>query len=249
MSDQLGRRFDPGELGGPDGPRLSDADLADDLAMARDLELFARAEQAYPSSGFEDRVMAALADEPAPRGAFAATAGHGRRSIVAVVVDAWRVATTPGRPFVMRAQALAFVLVVALAIGSLGTVAAVGMANLIAPDASPTPTPTELPSPSPQPSIEPSPSLPPSPSPSIEPSPSPSPSPSDDESPEPTETPDDSEGSGSSATVRPTATGDDDDDDTPEPVETDEADDDSSGSGSDDDSSGSGSGSGSDDDD
>lgn len=248
MSDQLGRRFDPGELGGSDGPRLSDAELADDLAMARDLELFARAEQAYPSSGFEDRVMAALADEPAPRGAFAATTGgHGRRSIIAVVVDAWRVATTPGRPFVMRARALAFVLVVALAIGSLGTVAAVGMANLLAPDASPTPTPTELPSPSPQPSIEPSPSLPPSPSPSIQPSPSPSPS--DDESPEPTETPDDSDGSGSSATARPTATGDDDDDDTPEPAETDESDDDSSGSGSDDDSSGSGSGSGSDDDD
>ncbi len=65
--------------------------------------------------------MAAIADEPAPRGAFAASTRTGRRSPLAVLVDAWRVATTPGRPMLMRAQALAFVLVAAVAVASLGT--------------------------------------------------------------------------------------------------------------------------------
>lgn len=221
MSDQLGRRFDPGELGGPDGPRLSDAELADDLAVARDLELFARAEQPMPSVGFEDRVMAALATEPPPRGVLA---GSGRRSLVAMLADAWRVAMTPGRPMALRAQALAMVLVAAVAVSTLGSAAVVGVASLLAPDGSPTPTPSEVPTASPPPSSEPSrtpilPSPSTGPSPSLEPSSSPSPS--EDASPEPTETPEATQGSGASprTTPRPTAT-DDDDAETPEPAET-----------------------------
>ena len=101
MSDPR-RRFDPSELEGTD-----DAERADLLATARDLEWFARTESAGPTAGFEDRVMTAIAAEPPPR----ALAGRG---LLVAVLDAWRLAWTGGRPLAVRAQAFALLLVVAM---------------------------------------------------------------------------------------------------------------------------------------
>jgi len=187
---EFGRRFDPSELG------EVDAAAAELLAVARDLEAFARSESVIPSVDFEDRVMAAIADEPPPR----AVASGGLLGLVAVVRDAWRLALTGGRPLAVRAQALALVLLAAVALGSLGSLAVVGVGRLLAPEA-PMPTVRPAPLPSSSPSMRPSPSL--SPSPSITPSPSPTPSasPSPTETAEPTETPgstgEDSSGPGS----------------------------------------------------
>ncbi len=221
MSDQLGRRFDPAELGAADGPSLSDAEAADALAMARDLETFARAETPMPSSGFEDRIMAAIASEPAPRGAIA---GPGRRSIAAIVADAWHVAWAGGRPLVIRAQAFALLAVTVVALGALGTAASVGLFNLLAPDASPSPTPTQLTSPAPTTAPEPAPTPDlPSPSPSVAPSVEPSPSPSGGPSDEPSETPGSTGSSGGSspdATSSPRPTATNDEHRTPRPTET-----------------------------
>ena len=51
--------------------------------------------------------------------------------MVAALADSWRVAFSGGRPFAVRAQALAFVLVAILAVGSLGGIAAVGAVRLL----------------------------------------------------------------------------------------------------------------------
>jgi len=204
MSD-LGRRFDPAELDDDDGRRPTDAEAAGLLATARDLEAFARSETSMPTTDFEDRVMAAIANEPPPR---AVAVGGGVAGLLLAVRDAWRITWSSGRPLAVRAQAFALVLVAALAVGSVGSLATVGVARLLSPDASPAPTIAPLPSPSVPPSTRPSPSL--APSPSVTPSPSVSPSAS------PTATDDDGGGSGSTA----------------EPTETPEGTDDSSGPGS-----------------
>jgi len=219
MSD-LGRRFDPAELD-DDGRRPADAEAAGLLATARDLEAFARSETSMPTTDFEDRVMAAIANEPPPR-AVALRGGLG--GLLLAVRDAWRITWSGGRPLAVRAQAFALVLVAAVAVGSVGSLATVGVARLLSPDASPPPSIAPVPSPSVQPSVVPSPSTAPSPSPSPSVTPSVSPSPS------PTATDDDGGGGGSGSTD--------------EPTETPEGTDDSSGPGSGDDSSGSGSGSG-----
>ena len=216
MND-FGRRFDPAELV-DDGRGVSDAEAAGLLATARDLESFARSEQVTPRSGFEDRVMGAIATEPPPR---VVAVGGGIAGIVAAIRDAWRITWSGGRPIAVRAQAFALVLMVAVSIGSLGSLATVGVLQLLSPDASPTPTPTiePVPSPSPRPSA--------SPTESVAPSPSPTASPTSSSSPDAIET------SGAGATARPT----DDNEtpepsETPEPRETPEATDDSSGPGS-----------------
>ena len=62
------RRFDPAELREPGEPVPSQAEQADLLIAARELETAATATDAIrPTEGFEDRVMAAIALEPAPR--------------------------------------------------------------------------------------------------------------------------------------------------------------------------------------
>jgi hypothetical protein len=164
MSDPR-RRFDPSELEGG-----NDAERAGLLATARDLEWFARNETGGPTAGFEDRVMAAIAAEPPPR----ALVGRG---ILVAVRDAWHLAWTGGRPLAVRAQAFALLLIVAIGVGSLGTVAAVGVGQMLRPSV--TPPPTILPSPSPSVAT-------PSPTPSVAPSPSPTPTPSITPSPAPT---------------------------------------------------------------
>jgi uncharacterized membrane protein YgcG len=159
---EFGRRFDPSELADGEDGGAGEAAAAELLAVARDLEAFARSESVTPSVDFEDRVMAALADEPPPR----PIGARGALGLVALVRDAWRLAWTGGRPLAVRAQALAFVLLAAVAVASVGAVATVGVGRLlseaapppsVAPTPLPTPTPTMLPSPSPSASPAPSP--------------------------------------------------------------------------------------------
>jgi hypothetical protein len=152
---EFGRRFDMVELAG-----VADGAVIDLVETARDLEVYADIGWGGPTATFEDRVMAAIAGEPAPR--LRAELGP-----IATLFEAWRLAWSGGRPLAIRAQALALVVtaVVALvAVGSLGIVAA---SRLLAPDIPP-------------PTIEQSPV----------PTPSPSPTPRESETPTPTATPD-----------------------------------------------------------
>ena len=221
MSD-FGRRFDPSELQDGDLATNGDAAAAELLVVARELESFARSESVAPSADFEDRVMAAIADEPPPR----PVASGGFLGLVRLVRDAWQLAWSGGRPLTVRAQALVFVLLAAVALGSLGSLAVVGVGRFLS-DNAPPPSVAPAPAPTPSPSIVPSPS--PTTSPTATPSSTASPTPTDTaqptETPEATETAeagDDSSGPGSGATARPTG--------------------DSSGPGSGEESSGSGSG-------
>ncbi len=102
MSD-FGRRFDASELG---DDVVDNAAAAELLAVARDLETYARSDSVTLSGDFEDRVMAAIADEPPPR----PMGSRGLLGIVAVVRDSWRLVWSADRPMAVRAQALAFVL-------------------------------------------------------------------------------------------------------------------------------------------
>src|SRR6187401_329426 len=116
------RRFDPSELQTPGVAEPSAAELADALGAARDLEALAASDGIRPTEGFDDRVMAAIALEPAPRAVVtsgSAVRGTGPAAFLSAFRNAWRVATTGGRPFVVRAEALAFVFIVLLAAGTL----------------------------------------------------------------------------------------------------------------------------------
>lgn len=204
MSDRR-RRFDPEELRGGDGTVITDAELAAALAAARALESSVGRDHVTPTEGFEDRVMAAIAVEALPKAVVrpAGTVRGGRpAAFLTAVRDAWGVAMSGGRPLMVRAQAMSFVLMVVLATGSLTAVAAIGAAGILSgPDPSISPTPTTV-IPTPSTTV-------PSPSPSI--SPSPSPTTSDDGSAEPTESPEPGEtpGAGSedpSDSAEPTRT-------------------------------------------
>ena len=210
------RPFRPEELaGGPDSP--SSPELATALAAAREVESLA-AFDITPTDGFADRVMVTIAAEPlpAPIVAVGAAARGGRlAALVASFGDVWRVAWSGGRPLAIRAQAVALVLVVIVALGSAGSLALVGGWNALAPLRSPESTPVVSPEATPSPTPSPSPSE------SAEPSESPSESPEPSDSAEPSGTPaapTDNGGSGATPavtprpTVRPTAT--------PKPTET-----------------------------
>ena len=90
------RRFDPAELRIPGEPDPTLAEQADALATARDLEALALDSGVRPTDGFEDRVMAAIAAEPAPR-LVVAPAGTVRGGVVGAflltVRQSWAVAT------------------------------------------------------------------------------------------------------------------------------------------------------------
>jgi uncharacterized membrane protein YgcG len=184
------RRFHPAEI-----DLASDELTAGLLETARDLEAYAATGMAAPTVGFEDRVMAAIADEPMPR----PTRGLG---FLATVREAWAVAFGAGRPLAMRAQALALLMILAVAVGSVGSVAVVGASRLLGPVVPPTATPSPVPSPSPLPS----PVATPSPSPSSSPTATPRPSPT--ETGEPSGT-DDHGGSGGSGSGSGSGSGDD----------------------------------------
>jgi hypothetical protein len=131
------RRFDPAELDVPGEPDPSAAERAVALAAARELENLAANAGIRPSEGFEDRVMAAIAAEPAPRlvAVPVSTVRGGRiGAFVMTVRRSWGVATSGGRPMAVRAQALAFVLLVILATGAMAGAGAVTVGALLGPD-------------------------------------------------------------------------------------------------------------------
>jgi uncharacterized membrane protein YgcG len=235
---EFGRRFDPSELANGEPGGNDDAAAAELLVIARDLEAFARSESVTPSIDFEDRVMAAIAVEPPPR----PITSHGVAGLVALVRDSWRLAWTGNRPMAVRAQAMAFVLLAAVALGSVVSLGAVGVGRLLSQAE---PPPTVAPAPVPTPTRSPTPSMSPSPSVSPTPSPSPSASPSQ-ETAEPTETIEPTETAGSTNDSSGPGSGSGSDSSGPGSGGTARPTDDSSGpgSGSGDDSSGSGSGSG-----
>lgn len=216
-----GPRFDPSELRDHRTSHQSEAELAGALAVARELEALASATGIRPTEGFEDRVMQAVATEPVPRVVVRpASAVRGGRpaAFLLALRDAWGVATTGGRPIAIRAQALAFVALLLLAVGSLTTAGVVTVGGLLthgsqapslqpAPTAIPTPagpdaTPSDDPSVSPEPTLEPGPTT----SPEDTATPAPTPRPTPDDTPRPTRTP--------RPTDRPRATP------TPDPTET-----------------------------
>lgn len=237
-----GRRFDPAELRGDGGAPLSETETAEVIAAARELEALAARDRITPTTGFEDRVMAAIASEAPPKLVVPAASGpFGRVSaFVAAVGEAWRVATSGGRPVAIRAQAMAFVLLVVLATGSLASVAAIGGANVLLSPRGPTPTvaPVRTSEPTPTAPFEPTPTVGPgenqapestvSPTDTSEPGETEGPSDTDaaSETAEPTETPEarTPKPTSTSETPRPTrtprATETPEPQETPEPTET-----------------------------
>lgn len=228
------RRFDPSELrtsGKPGDTQPSDAELAEALAVARELEALSAADGIRPTEGFEDRVMAAIATEPAPRlVVLPPTAVRGGRAgaLLVAIRDAWGVATSGGRPVAVRAQALAFVLLVVVAAGALTTATALTVGGFLQRNESPSPSVEPAPSTAPTPSAPATPTATPPPGESTEPSETPEAT----ETAEPTETPDADETTKPGETPRPTRTPPStetpepdetpDPDDTPEPTGTDD---------------------------
>jgi hypothetical protein len=142
------RPFDPRELSGAEGDAPTPAEMSAALAVAGNLETTLAANDIHPSLTFVDRVMDAVAVEPLPQPAIAAgSALRGGRlgAMAAALADSWRVAFSGGRPLAVRAQAAAFVLVVVLALGSLGGIAAVGAVRLLGPSSTDLATPSSGP--------------------------------------------------------------------------------------------------------
>lgn len=132
----MSRQFHPNELTGADAVQQTTAELAEALAMARELESRLAATDVHPSSGFADRVMAAVVAQPRPQPALAAAVALRRGRIgemLAALADNWRVTFSGHHPPAVRAQAMAFVLIAILAVGSLGGVAAIGAVRLLGP--------------------------------------------------------------------------------------------------------------------
>lgn len=138
--------FRPEELTGADSG-MTDAERAQSYSAARELEQAIGSEQFHPAAGFTNRVMAAVANEPAPRSAgFLAPllARHSLAGAVASVRTAWSIALNgAGRPVGARGLALAYVLAVLLIGVSLTGAAAYGAAGaigLLGPDGTPRPS-------------------------------------------------------------------------------------------------------------
>ncbi len=227
------KRFRLDELAN-DGAGL--ADQVELLGLARTLEWVAEDDDVIPHTGFSDRVMAALATEPAPRPVVAAIgAARARRPLAALAAlrDLWRVAWTGGRPLAVRAPAMVLVslmLLGSIAVGALGAGATLSVLGLHGDDSSPitSPAPSLNASPlvvaSPTDELSESPSElsePPSDEPSVSPdhsaSPSPSPAPSTEQgagapapaprdTPRPTRTPDRTQAPEPTQTPDPTQT-------------------------------------------
>ena len=126
--------YRPDEVGGADAP-IRDSELAEAYAAARLLERAMPTDPVTRSGDFSDRVMAAVAGEPAPQpaGFLGALLTHpGPASFIASVRSAWATAAgAAGRPVQVRATAMAYVLAVFLAAVSLTGVAAFGTAGAI----------------------------------------------------------------------------------------------------------------------
>jgi hypothetical protein len=193
-------RFDPAEILGSDDDG-SVAELAEALAAARGLEALATSDGIRPTDGFEDRVMGAIATQPIPRAAArsrSAVRGGLVPAFLFTIRDAWVVATTAGRPTAVRVQALAFVILAAVAFGSLTAAGVVTVGGLLDRNLSPQPSIQPNPVVAPTPTISRAtfdPTISPAPSESLDPSATAIPSPS--LAPRPTAT-DESGGSGGS---------------------------------------------------
>lgn len=198
----------------PDDDFAGQLDTRDAMEVARLLERHAATESEPLAPSFVDRVMVAIADEPSPQPlAAAGRAIRGRRvgAFLVAVRDAWRVTVTAYRPPAVRMQALALVLLVALALGSIGGIGAVGALGLLTSTPEPTPSVEPVPTDSPMPSTSPSPSPSVSPTPTASPLPTATVEPTESVEPAETEEPDSTDDS-DGRTPRPTRT--------PEPGET-----------------------------
>jgi hypothetical protein len=201
-------------------------DVARALAAGRELEALASRASVSPGEDFAERVMSALAAEPLPRPAAAAGLAVRQRRLAALVLsirDAWRVAFSGGRPLMVRAQALALVAVVVVALGSLGGAAAIEALGALSDGTTPPATVPVVTTPSPTPEPRgpsPSPSPPPTSEPTEPAQPTDTVDPTDGEAAEPT----DDETAGPTGTRTPRPTGDDEHtagpSHTPEPAET-----------------------------
>jgi hypothetical protein len=192
--------FRPAELDGADEP-LSPAELAEALSAARELEAAAMAADVRPSLGFSARVMAAVAAEALPRpvAALGWAARRWRvRALVAALADTWHLAWSGRRPLAARAQALAVVVVLIVAVGSVSGLAVAGVAGMLGKSMVTAPSPSAVPATA-GPSSE-------------EASPSPTPSAEPRATPEPPETPATPKRSTPRPTVHPTETSEDGDD-------------------------------------
>ncbi len=226
MGDRRDRhdRFRPDELSATEGA----GQQAEMLRAARELEWLASTDDVAPTTGFEDRVMAAVAAEPTPRPVLAAVSAARRGAIsgvLAAVADIWRVAWTGGRPLGARLPAMAIVLVMLAGTVGAGALGVGTLAHLV--DGPPeTPSLAPVASPSPSPTASPSPTLSPSPSPSASPAAGESPDESETHGAERTEEPTRpaTESPRPTRTPRPTETPDEDEtphgEESPEPMET-----------------------------
>jgi hypothetical protein len=202
--------FHPSELTGADAVQPTTAELGQSLLIARELETLLAARDVHPSDSFVDRVMSAVVAQPLPQPAVAAgLALRGGRfgAMLGALADNWRITFSGDHPFPVRVQAMAFVLVAALAVGSLGGAAAIGAARLLGPAPS-----VAAPAPSQQ-----GPVAQPTPTPVLGPIVAPTDSegtPEPTETPEATETAEPTEGQGPAKAPRGTETA--------EPSETDE---------------------------
>jgi hypothetical protein len=190
------RPFDRSELQSPADPEATTAEIALAAGIARTLETMTTDGGIRPTDDFEDRVMAAIALEPAPRLVVrSGRAGRGGRLAVFLLAvrESWAVAGSRGHPLAVRGQALGFVLLVVLAAGALTGLTAVAVGGLVGRDTVPTP------------SIDVAPSIMPSPTPSPTPTvvPSPTPTPNSPESTEPGDTSEPNESGESEATAVP----------------------------------------------
>lgn len=204
--------FRPEEISGGE-PAIRDSELAEAWAAARALEQAMPADPMRPTVDFADRVMAAVAAEPAPHAAgflSGLRARPGLGGLVASLRAAWFTAAGgSGRSFGVRAAALAYVFVVLLAAASLTGVAAlgtVGAFGLLPGERSPVPSgPVASPSPDQTDAVGPS----DSPEPSGSPEPSESAEPSESSGPDDSLEPDESSNPSSAvpgATTSPVGT-------------------------------------------
>ena len=136
------RRLDPDELDTESPGERDDAVMAAAWLEAAMLDAPVR-----PTADFADRVMAVLESEPTP--AAAGFLSPVRRlglvaGFAASVRQAWASAFTGGRPALVRASALAYVLAVAIAGTALAGAATIGVGSalgIIGPSATQTPLP------------------------------------------------------------------------------------------------------------
>jgi hypothetical protein len=137
------RPFGPDELDGV--PGINPDELAAETRLARDLETVAARGGAAPTTGFSDRVMGAIATEPVPSPVIAAGSALRHREVggfLRSLRDSFRVAFGGGFPAVVRAQAFALVLLVAVFAGGSG-LATAGALGALDDHGSPSPEPTQ----------------------------------------------------------------------------------------------------------